>query len=776
MTALAFQRLTTTCIACAIALAFYLPACAQDYFHTVEKRASPLALPVAKYEAIKTVGTSLSAFGVPFKVNADNASFIEVQLYLSKDMGETWSFHSRQSTDQTDFAFQSEGDGEYWFCLKTLDRDRRLLPEGDPQPELKIIVDTKKPTLDFRIQADAAGRVVCRWSAEDKNLLPNTLRILYQPVDSFGNAKEWQPVPVHLNGTARVGVYADQLAWWPETSERQLNVVVEIKDIAGNTTQVNRQVLVQQTGWRHRAQSTAQITDPVRRNSNWRTTQPLNPMGDEQNPSKSDQKSRFEETAKKSGSHKTASSNIKTDVDSNTNSKVVCKDGVCQLVPDSTPKSAKQAPPNRTAQAPKLFPNQSELIADALDESGFDYAAPPIPTEHSTEQTSQRVAQGGSIPWPSDLEQRRLQNRASVGTTIGKTNKTTNGRGRPNPSLAPLVNPNQQLAQPATNVPSNPGTMKRLRDQVIGESSTMGRTNQYRGLKSRTSDALPRPDLLPGSSNSRPRNLAVAPVKRTPNTNPVSPWTNPQAAKQLGPNQKSFSKTGFRNQASQGTSVVESQPRPRNTGRVPMQIIGSQRFRLAYGIDAIDPSGVAKVDLWMTRDGRNWSAWGSDPDNQSPFPVAVEQDGKYGFRIVVRSKDGLTGQGPSTGDEADMWVQVDTQSPLAHITSVPYGRGDEAGRLVVNYSAADDLLTLRPITLSYGDNPNGPWIPIGEGLRNEGRFVWKPQSNVPDQIYLRIDALDKAGNVGVHVLSQVIDVSGLVPRGTIRGVVPVRTK
>jgi hypothetical protein len=207
-----------------------------------------------------------------------------------------------------------------------------------------------------------------------------------------------------------------------------------------------------------------------------------------------------------------------------------------------------------------------------------------------------------------------------------------------------------------------------------------------------------------------------------------------------------------------------------------MQIIGSQRFRLAYGIDAIDPSGVAKVDLWMTRDGRNWSAWGSDPDNQSPFPVAVEQDGKYGFRIVVRSKDGLTGQGPSTGDEADMWVQVDTQSPLAHITSVPYGRGDEAGRLVVNYSAADDLLTLRPITLSYGDNPNGPWIPIGEGLRNEGRFVWKPQSNVPDQIYLRIDALDKAGNVGVHVLSQVIDVSGLVPRGTIRGVVPVRTK
>ena len=37
----------------------------------------------------------------------------------------------------------------------------------------------------------------------------------------------------------------------------------------------------------------------------------------------------------------------------------------------------------------------------------------------------------------------------------------------------------------------------------------------------------------------------------------------------------------------------------------------------------------------------------------------------------------------------------------------------------------------------------------------------------------RVEALDKAGNVGIHALDQAIDVSGLVPRGTIRGVSPV---
>ena len=123
-----------------------------------------------------------------------------------------------------------------------------------------------------------------------------------------------------------------------------------------------------------------------------------------------------------------------------------------------------------------------------------------------------------------------------------------------------------------------------------------------------------------------------------------------------------------------------------------------------------------------------------------------------------------------------MWVVVDTQSPLARITSVPYGRQSEAGRLVINYSVSDTSLTLRPITLAYSGNPQGPWNLIEEGVRNEGRYVWKPQANVPDRIFLRIEANDKAGNVGVHILSQAIDVSGLIPRGTIHGVSPVGTK
>ena len=156
--------------------------------------------------------------------------------------------------------------------------------------------------------------------------------------------------------------------------------------------------------------------------------------------------------------------------------------------------------------------------------------------------------------------------------------------------------------------------------------------------------------------------------------------------------------------------------KPNRKTRAPVQIIGSNRFRLNYGIDSIDPSGVGKVVLWMTRDdGRSWKIWGTDPDRRSPFPVEVTEQGRYGFRIVVKSKDGLTGQGPSSGDDADIWIVVDTTAPLAQIISVPYGRGSGSGK--ANYqlpsrrSAADapanHAFVRRQSCWSLGDHRRG---------------------------------------------------------------------
>ena len=107
------------------------------------------------------------------------------------------------------------------------------------------------------------------------------------------------------------------------------------------------------------------------------------------------------------------------------------------------------------------------------------------------------------------------------------------------------------------------------------------------------------------------------------------------------------------------------------------------------------------------------------------------------------------------------------------ITSAPYGDTTEVGKLIINWQARDQALQLRPITLQYSRAPSGPWTNIESGLRNEGRYVWKPALQTPDKVYLRIEALDDAGNKGVFQTDQPLDISGLKPRGHIRSVRPI---
>ena len=779
--------------------------------------------PWAETAGVKKVSTNLKGFGVPFKINADDGMFVEVQLYLSTDAGRSWTFYGRETTDKEEFPFVAEQDGEYWFALKTLNRDRRLMPSGDPQPELKIVVDTLNPVLDFRVQTDPAGRVQCRWKATDANLKPSSLKMLYQPVMADGNVQPWKTVPVKLSGVARNGVYADQIGWWPDTNESRVNVAMEIQDDAGNIARVDRSVVLPKTSWRNRNGATAlpqvagnQLSGNQATNKQTalkpapygQTLQALPKQPDWAYPGwQPAMKQRPLESAPADPVQKIPSNagdkTAKAQPHGNKPGDVVCENGVCRLagkesqtkqktvalppviarrtpsgkvlnqpVPRTASRSTQQVPLLDRRQVPELGP-------------GEEYVDPPVPPGYVAKKPVASVAAQNagaakpnprSINWNSEQESWQPKNNRQQ-----YDNRQQLSNRRIDPSIAPLPTRSSPMPEPATQVPSNPASMTYRGNQVIGESSTMGATNQYRGQQTMTQ--VPPPELLPRHQMPEKQlpkqglqsNFAGATIRRQPSLDDSKPNPNLDAG-----NASNFSAAGFarppkfENRPAAGSGRLPISDRPNRRTKAPVQIIGSKRFRLNYGIDSIDPSGVGKVNLWMTRDdGKTWNAWGSDPDNRSPFPVEVMEEGRYGFRVVIKSKDGLTGQGPASGDDADMWILVDTQAPLTKITSVPYGRGEEAGRLVINFKVADALITLRPITLSYAANPAGPWQVIKDGVRNEGRYVWKVGREVPERIFLKIEAVDRAGNVGTHVLNQPVDVSGLVPRGTIHGVTPV---
>lgn len=805
-------------------------------FQKNPRSASPLDPPPTDP---KRLTTNLRGFGVPFKIDANDGAFIEVQLYLSTDQGKSWRFYGRQKTNQEEFAFQAEEDGEYWFALKTLNRDRQLLPSGDPQPELKIIVDSKKPVLDFRIQTDSAGRVICRWQAKDPNLLAGSLKMFYQPIQSDGTLKRWVRVPVELRGQVRNGVYSDQIGWWPETTESMVNVAVEIQDAAGNTTRVDRRVALPQTAWRNRNVATArpqpatsrQINDgrtitakpaagatstPVQPDwaePNWPSNQ--GPLNQNQPPQIKTMTPLNNNTAQLPGDRRVPAKPVATASNAQATHppNVVCENGICRIVgdgdgmfdkpqPQQVPQVAAKPPSrfggagffNRSGRRPIRTANQSGQNFPLIG-SREEFVDPPVPPGYQPPEA--RVAQQQTSPSPQRPVHWNNQPPTQASAAPQQTptanvwqseqkkwpphnqHSTASTTRRIDPSITPRAK--EIPISPSTFVPSNPSTMQFEGDRVISQSSTIGPNNQYRGIKP-TSPRLPQPELLPGQ-NTQPKNTQQ-------NSNTIAQYAKTNAApfqesqgtvKRLGgdktanPNGHStpFQEAGFqRNQSRLSTGPLN--PKPLRETNAPVNFISTKRFRLPYGIDSIDPSGVGRIDLWMTRDdGKTWNNWGTDPDSKSPFPVEVQDDGRYGFRIVVQSKEGLAGLGPSSGDDADIWVNVDSQSPLVQIKSVPYGRGSEIGTLVINYAATDNYLTLKPISLAYAASPMGPWNEIESGLRNEGRYVWKVDPQAPANIYLRIEAIDQASNVGRHLLSQPVDISGLAPSGSIHGVTPV---
>jgi hypothetical protein len=200
----------------------------------------------------------------------------------------------------------------------------------------------------------------------------------------------------------------------------------------------------------------------------------------------------------------------------------------------------------------------------------------------------------------------------------------------------------------------------------------------------------------------------------------------------------------------------------------------SKAFSLDYAVDQRGGSQVASVELWGTVDqGQIWELWGTDPDGKTPFDISVETEGLFGFRMVLVGANGMSANRPRNGDNADAWIHVDTKLPSARIVSAVYGRGNESGALVIEFSAQDEQFSDRPIKLSYSEVPTGPWTTIVSGYENSGRYVWRADPNLPARVYLQIEAFDQAGNIGAHRLELPVDIEGLAPRGRIQGFRPI---
>jgi len=203
------------------------------------------------------------------------------------------------------------------------------------------------------------------------------------------------------------------------------------------------------------------------------------------------------------------------------------------------------------------------------------------------------------------------------------------------------------------------------------------------------------------------------------------------------------------------------------SGQPAMRYVNSKRINLNYRLDDVGPSG-AVVELWYTRDGRSWQKYSEDKSPQPPFIVDVHDEGVYGFTLVVRSGVGIGDKPPQVGDPPQIWVEVDLTKPAVRLLNVDVGRGSDAGNTTITWAATDKNMARQPITLSYADQADGPWTTIASNLENSGRYVWRmPPSGVPFKMLVRVEAVDKAGNIGSATTTEHVKVDLSRPKVSI---------
>jgi hypothetical protein len=176
--------------------------------------------------APQPIMTNKTRFRIPFKIEPaalQRLNARELQLHVSRDGGVNWELAQALPPESAKFEYQTSGDGEYWFAVKTVDgRNQVHPPAGRYETGLIVQVDTAAPILDLTLQQLAAGRVQLSWSAADAHLDPATLKLEYlQP-----GSQDWEPVEVTPKSNGQIA--------WNVSQQGQVRVRGTVADTATN--------------------------------------------------------------------------------------------------------------------------------------------------------------------------------------------------------------------------------------------------------------------------------------------------------------------------------------------------------------------------------------------------------------------------------------------------------------------------------------------------------------------------------------------------------------
>lgn len=234
------------------------------------------------------------------------------------------------------------------------------------------------------------------------------------------------------------------------------------------------------------------------------------------------------------------------------------------------------------------------------------------------------------------------------------------------------------------------------------------------------------------------------------------------------------------------TASTSAQTTSRRSDLPEIHFTKDPQVTIEYEIENQGPSGISKVEVYLTRDdGRTWMKWqdltrteaghvDSTPDKILPVTLRLpEPDGLYGFRIVPYSGVQLSHGAPQNGDAPEIRIYADRTAPFVEMFK-PEPDAKDTNVLVLQWRANDTNLAETPIRIYWSETANGDWKSLVSSMdgsvANTGRYAWTVPPGLPLRVFLKITAEDKSGNIGEAITPQPLAVDLHKPVGRIRAI------
>lgn len=331
---------------------------------------------------------------------------------------------------------------------------------------------------------------------------------------------------------------------------------------------------------------------------------------------------------------------------------------------------------------------------------------------------------------------------------LGFNNKSAVDRGRPDPALFPQENETPRRENPSTNIVPTVG--REIPKPVMPDVPLLPDVPAP-GIKAPGVPVIDDkfPDVkTPGMLPPLPDPILNPPMK-------VPPTDHMTARK---PNvEREYPAT---------TPPKPTLDKPATPQSSTHKILDTNICTIDYKLEGVVRVST-KMDFWATNDaGRTWTRLRDENGGMPPAKLVLPSDGIYGIRI----RPGGGTKSPEPGEEPDCEIEVDTTKPVVKLLQPMVGTADDTGTVLLSWTATDKNLLSNSINLYYTTRPNGPWEVIVHGYKNEGVYRWAVPTGLTGPIYVRVEAADKAGNVGTHDLATPLELENGKQRVKVIGI------